>query len=201
LGFEARARLWRFQSYSMRLRSVSCRRESFHFLAALPLVTMEGYFPHLGSGRMARATTRLSPSLLASVPAPCGSHFICATPFAAHLLDTFRIQNSSHRSSSVTILEAQATDEIRVCSRPLIIYCSACGSLAALARRSHSRKSAVSLIVCRCSHEVTQSPRGVRLSCVTLDGIGVYPILRRFCRAARRPNEAAAEKRSTSRRR
>ncbi len=48
LAFEARARLWRFQSYSMRMESLSCRRESFHFLAALPLVTMEGYFSHRG---------------------------------------------------------------------------------------------------------------------------------------------------------
>jgi hypothetical protein len=48
LGFEALARLWLFQSYSMRLGSILCRRESFHFLAALPLVTMEGYFSHLG---------------------------------------------------------------------------------------------------------------------------------------------------------
>ena len=48
LGFEARARLWRFQSYSMRLGRISCRRESLHFLAALLLVTMEGYFSHLG---------------------------------------------------------------------------------------------------------------------------------------------------------
>src|ERR1700693_4322744 len=44
LGFEARARLWRFQCYSMRRGSISCRRESFRFLAALPLVTMGGYF-------------------------------------------------------------------------------------------------------------------------------------------------------------
>ena len=39
LGFEPRARLWRFQSHSMRLGSISCRRKSFHFLTVLPLVT------------------------------------------------------------------------------------------------------------------------------------------------------------------
>ena len=48
LGFEARARLWCFLPYSMHLGRISYRLESFHFLAALPLVTMEGYFSHLG---------------------------------------------------------------------------------------------------------------------------------------------------------
>jgi hypothetical protein len=83
LGFEARARLWRFPSCATRLGRISRRRESFHFLAALPLVLMEGCFSHLDAvtsvreydttdGHLVRV---ISPTKLAEFRKPRGLRF------------------------------------------------------------------------------------------------------------------------------